>query len=224
MVNHTVTSESSIILPRNIGILFFLRSYAEPAICGMIETMKQRELLDFLHALECLKTNGRHSVTCGGVTETVAAHSWRLAVFAMLILPEFPEIDGEKLIRMCLIHDFGEAITGDIPSFLKTDANEETETDAVGALVRRLPEPQRGVFSALFAEMDAMLTKEARLYKALDKMEAVIQHNESDLSTWIPLEYELNQTYAVENAAEFPYLKELRELMQEDTRNKIAGK
>ena len=190
----------------------------------MIESMKQRELLDFLHALECLKTNGRHSVTCGGITETVAAHSWRLAVFAMLILPELPEIDGDKLIRMCLIHDFGEAITGDIPSFLKTDDNEETETDAVGTLIRRLPEPQRSMFSALFAEMDAMQTKEARLYKALDKMEAVIQHNESDLSTWIPLEYELNQTYAVENAAEFPYLKELRELMQEDTRKKIAEK
>ena len=190
----------------------------------MIGFMKQRELLDFLNALECLKTNGRHSYTCGGIQETVAAHSWRLAVFAMLILPEFPEIDGDKLIRMCLIHDFGEAITGDIPSFLKTDANEETETDAVGALIRRLPEPQQGVFRELFAEMDAMQTREARLYKALDKMEAVIQHNESDLSTWIPLEYELNQTYAVENAAEFPYLKELRELMQEDTRRKIAGK
>ena len=76
----------------------------------------------------------------------------------------------------------------------------------------------------LFSEMDALESNESRLYKALDKMEAVIQHNESDLSTWIPLEYELNQTYAVENAAEFPYLKELRELMQEDTRNKIAGK
>jgi len=189
---------------------------------GMIEAMKQRELLDFLHALECLKTNGRHSVTCGGVTESVAAHSWRLSVMALLLLPEFPEIDGDKLIRMCLIHDFGEAITGDIPSFLKTDANEATETDAIGSLIGTLPEPQRGMLRALFAEMDAMQTKEARLYKALDKMEAVIQHNESDISTWIPLEYELNLTYAAENAAEFPYLKELRTMMAEDTRQKIA--
>ncbi len=187
----------------------------------MIEHMKQRELLDFLSALECLKTNGRHSVTCGGVVETVAAHSWRLGVMALLLLPEFPDIDGDKLIKMCLIHDFGEAITGDIPSFLKTEENESTEVNAVGSLVDSLPEPQKGMLHALFSEMDAMQTREARLYKALDKMEAVIQHNESDISTWIPLEYELNLTYAVDNAAEFPYLKELRALMAEDTKQKI---
>jgi putative hydrolase of HD superfamily len=189
----------------------------------MIEHMKQRELLDFLSALECLKTNGRHSVTCGGITETVAAHSWRLSVMALLLLPEFPEIDGNKLVKMCLIHDFGEAITGDIPSFLKTEENETTEVDAVGALVDTLPEPQRNMLHTLFDEMDAMQTKEARLYKALDKMEAVIQHNESDISTWIPLEYELNLTYAVENAEEFPYLKELRTMMAEDTIRKIEN-
>jgi putative hydrolase of HD superfamily len=69
--------------------------------------------------------------------------------------------------------------------------------------------------------MDEMRTPEARLFKALDKLEAVLQHNESDISTWIPLEYEMNLTYAVDNAAEFPYLKELRALMIEDTKKKI---
>jgi len=183
--------------------------------------LKQRDLLDFLRRLECLKTNGRHSTTVGGVTETVAAHSWRLAVLALLIAAEFPEIDGNKLIRMCLVHDFGEAITGDIPSFLKTEAHEATEENAVQTLLSTLPEPQRESLTVLFAEMDARETTEARLYKALDKLEAVIQHNESDISTWLPLEYELQQTYAVENASEFPYLKELRALMLEDTLKKI---
>ena len=183
--------------------------------------MEQRELLDFLHKLECLKTNGRHSTTVGGITETVAAHSWRLSVLALLIAPEFPQIDGNKLLRMCLIHDFGEAITGDIPSFLKTDAHEVTEVNAVQALLSTLPEPQRGELTTLFSEMDALESNESRLYKALDKMEAVIQHNESDISTWLPLEYELQQTYAVENASEFPYLRQLRALMLEDTLNKI---
>ena len=184
--------------------------------------MKQRELLNFLHRLECLKTNGRHSTTVGGITETVAAHSWRLSVLALLVAPEFPEIDGNKLIRMCLIHDFGEAITGDIPSFLKTKDHEKTEDNAVQTLLATLPEPQRGQLSALFSEMDALESQEARIYKALDKLEAVIQHNESDISTWLPLEYDLQQTYAVENASEFPYLKQLRALMLEDTLQKIA--
>lgn len=184
--------------------------------------MQQRELLDFLGKLECLKTNGRHSVTRGGITETVAAHSWRLAVFALLVAPEFPEIDANKLLRMCLIHDFGEAITGDIPSFLKTKENERTEENAVETLLSTLPEPHRDELTALFTEMDAHTTPEARLYKALDKMEAVIQHNESDISTWLPLEYDLQQSYAQENAAEFPYLKELRALMLQDTLTKIT--
>ncbi|MPN23172.1 hypothetical protein SDC9_170560 [bioreactor metagenome] len=122
---------------------------------------------------------------------------------------------------MCLIHDFGEAITGDIPSFLKTKDHEETEESAVKALLSALPEPQRGELSKLVVEMDALATTEARLYKALDKLEAVIQHNESDICTWLPLEYELQQTYAQENAAEFPYLKELRALMLKDTLKKI---
>ena len=183
--------------------------------------MQQRELLNFLNKLECLKTNGRHSTTRGGITETVAAHSWRLAVLAMLVAPEFPEIDGNKLIRMCLIHDFGEAITGDIPSFLKTEEHEATEENAVATLLSCLPEPHRAELTTLFGEMDAHETPEARLYKALDKMEAVIQHNESDISTWLPLEYDLQQTYALENAAEFPYLKELRMLMLQDTLDKI---
>jgi putative hydrolase of HD superfamily len=183
--------------------------------------MQQRELLDFLHRLECLKTNGRHSTTVGGVTETVAAHSWRLAVLALLIAPEFPALDGNKLIRMCLIHDFGEAITGDIPSFLKTKEHEATEDNAVQTLLSTLPEPHYGDLKTLFAEMDAQQSAEARLYKALDKMEAVIQHNESDISTWLPLEYELQQTYAQENAAEFPYLRELRAIALDDTLKKI---
>ena len=184
--------------------------------------MEQRELLDFLHKLECLKTNGRHSTTVGGITETVAAHSWRLSVLALLIAPEFPQIDGNKLLRMCLIHDFGEAITGDIPSFLKTDAHEVTEVNAVQALLSTLPEPQRGELTALFSEMDALESNESRLYKALDKMEAVIQHNESDISTWLPLEYDLQLTYGEENVEFSPYMRQLKAEVNDRTREKIA--
>ena len=184
--------------------------------------MEQRELLNFLHRLECLKTNGRHSTTVGGITETVAAHSWRLAVLAMLVAPEFPGLDGNKLIRMCLIHDFGEAITGDIPSFLKTQANEATEEDAVQTLLSTLPEPQRTELKTLFAEMDAQQSAEARLYKALDKMEAVIQHNESDISTWLPLEYDLQLTYGEENVEFSPYMRQLKAEVNDRTREKIA--
>ncbi|MEG2215542.1 MAG: HD domain-containing protein, partial [Clostridia bacterium] len=156
--------------------------------------MKPREFLDFLERIETLKTNTRHCTTKGGMPETVAAHSWRIAVMALLLTDTFPELDMNKVMKMCLIHDFGEAVTGDIPSFLKTGQNEATETDAVDGLLATLPEPQQGMLTALYVEMDAQQTQEARIYKALDKLEAVIQHNESDISTWIPLEFMLNRT------------------------------
>ena len=183
--------------------------------------MKPRELLDFLGAIETLKTNARHSITRGGVPETVAAHSWRMAVMALLVAPEVGDVDEDKLIRMCLIHDFGEAVTGDIPTFLKSADDEKTEDDALARLLLQLPKAKRDDLEALFSEMKDMQTREARLYKALDKLEAVIQHNESDIATWIPIEYTLNLDYGMENAAEFPFLRELRALMHADTQRKI---
>ena len=78
-------------------------------------------------------------------------------------------------------------------------------------------------FIEVLKNLDALETDEARLYKALDKLEAVIQHNESDIATWLPREYELNLTYADENVAFSDYLKRLREEIRRETRDKIAA-
>jgi putative hydrolase of HD superfamily len=69
--------------------------------------------------------------------------------------------------------------------------------------------------------MEALETREARLYKALDKIEAVISHNESDIRTWLPLEYDLQLTYGRGNMAFSEYMKELRALVDDWTREKI---
>ena len=78
--------------------------------------------------------------------------------------------------------------------------------------------------AALYEEMNAQQTTEARLCKALDKLEAVIQHNESPIDTWEPHEYELNLTYAFKAVAFSPWLKELRQAIYEDTEEKIREK
>ena len=88
--------------------------------------MEDRTLLDFLARAEKLKCNTRHSWTSSDRHESVAEHSWRISLMAMLLTKEFPEADMDKVIRMCLIHDLGEAFTGDIPTcFLKNVPNEE---------------------------------------------------------------------------------------------------
>ena len=184
--------------------------------------MQVDSLLNVLHVAERLKDTTRHCYTSGGRHESVAEHSWRLALLAFFLRDEFPELDMDKVIRMCLIHDLGECFTGDIPTFLKTDADTDKEDNLLDRWVRTLPEPYCTDMAALYAEMNALETDEAKLYKALDKLEAVIQHNESPLDTWIPREYELNLTYGKDAAAFSPYLRELRAAVRRDTERKIA--
>ncbi len=184
--------------------------------------MQVDSLLNVLHVAERLKDATRHCYTSGGRHESVAEHSWRLALFAFFLRDEFPELDMDKVIRMCLIHDIGECFTGDIPTFLKTAADADKEDDLLAQWVNTLPEPYRADMAALYAEMNALETGEARLYKALDKLEAVIQHNESPLDTWLPREYELNLTYGDQNVAFSPYLTALRAAVRRDTEQKIA--
>ena len=70
--------------------------------------MKPVELLEILHTAERLKDVTRHSYTSGGRHESVAEHSWRITLMAFLLRDEFPELDMDKVLRMCLIHDLGE--------------------------------------------------------------------------------------------------------------------
>jgi len=179
--------------------------------------MDARKLIDFLRVMERLKDTPRHCWTTGGRRESVAEHSWRVALMAMLMADEFPELDIDRVIRMCLVHDIGEAITGDIPTFVKTDADRVVEGREVDALIGGLPEPWPRWLGDLFDEMEALQTPEAKLYKALDRMEAIQSHNESAVETWLPLEYELNLTYGEKDAAFSPYLTILRAEMRKDT-------
>ena len=185
--------------------------------------MEPRALLDALHVAERLKDATRHCYTSGGRRESVAEHSWRITLMAYLVKDEFPEADMDKVIRMCLIHDLGECFTGDIPSFLKTQTDEDTEERLLFAWVESLPEPNRGEMRALYEEMAARETLEARIYKAMDSLEAVIQHNESDIGTWADNEYALNMTYGDDKVAFSPYLRRLREEIRADTRAKIEA-
>ena len=185
--------------------------------------MEPREFLDILHVAERLKDTSRHCTTSKGRRESVAEHSWRIALMAMLLQNEFPELDVDRVTRMCLIHDLGECFTGDIPTFLKTDADMETEDRLLDRWVRSLPAPLSEELSALYAEMNALETPEAKLYKSLDKLEAVIQHNESPIDTWEPNEYELNKTYAFDTVAFSDWLTALRREIYNDTIEKIAS-
>ena len=184
--------------------------------------MNRRDYLEILHVAERLKDTPRHCTTTNRRTESVAEHSWRISLMAFLLRHEFPELDIDRVVGMCLIHDLGECFTGDIPTFIKTEAERNTEDVLLRQWVKTLPPELSGDFTELYAEMDAQQTKEAKLYKALDKLEALIQHNESPLDTWSENEFELNKTYAFDATAFSAWLTEPREAVLEDTVKKIA--
>ncbi len=186
--------------------------------------MDCRKYIEFLNAIEKLKCNTRHSWTSSGRQESVAEHSWRLTVMAMLCGDEYPNVDINKVMRMCLIHDLGEAITGDVPAFLKTQNDETDEELAIERLISLLPSNTRAEFKLLFSEMKEMRTDEAKLYKALDNIEALISHNEADISTWLPREYAENLTYGQKNSEWSDWTRELREVIKQDSIEKICRK
>ena len=184
--------------------------------------MEARELLKAMVVAVRLKDTTRHCYTEKGRHESVAEHCWMAALMAFFLQEEFPEADMDKVIRMCLIHDLGEAFTGDIPTFEKTEENERTEEQLLREWVAALPKVCRDEMTALYDEMERRETLESRIYKAIDNLEAVIQHNFSDLSTWIQREYELNKTYGDDKVAFSPYLTALREEVRQDTLRKIG--
>ena len=186
--------------------------------------MNAKEYLEILHTAEKLKDTLRHCTTTNRRPESVAEHSWRVSLMAFLVKHEFPGIDIVKVVEMCLIHDLGECFTGDIPTFLKTKADSSREDTLLHQWVETLPAELSKDLSALYAEMDAQETAEAKLYKALDKLEAVIQHNESPLDTWAENEYEMNKTYAFDTVAFSVWLTELRKEVLAETLEKIGEK
>ena len=183
--------------------------------------MDARTYLEILHVAEKLKDTPRHCTTTKGKTESVAEHSWRVSLMALFLRREFPDVDIDKVVSMCLIHDLGECFTGDIPTFVKTDSDRQVEDSLLDQWIASLPAELSSDLRDLYREMDEQKTKEAKIYKALDKLEALIQHNESPISTWSENEYELNKTYAF-NTVEFSeWLTDLRKEILQDTLDKI---
>jgi putative hydrolase of HD superfamily len=181
--------------------------------------MTPQNLMDILAVLEKLKCNTRHSYTSNGRQESVADHCWRLAVMAMLLRPEFPGLDHDKLLKLCLIHDWGEALTGDIPVFDKTTKHDAIEQTAILRIVDMLPTALQPEYRALFAELSALETPESRLCHALDKLEGVLQHNEGGFDSWDSHEHVFNLTYAADESQWFDFTARLRQQIRKDTRD-----
>ena len=96
-----------------------------------------KEYLNFIKEVEGLKSTLRTAWTVSGRQESTAEHSWRLALGAAVLCHEFPELDREKVMLMCLVHDLGELYSGDVSAALRPDAgkkHEQEQRDVVKAV------------------------------------------------------------------------------------------
>lgn len=177
--------------------------------------------LDFIKEAEGLKSTHRTAWTASGDRESTAEHSWRLALFAAVLCREFPELDRDKVMFMCLVHDLGEIYSGDISAALMPDADKkhEQEQQDVARAVSGLPGPCGEEIQNLCREYNEGTTPEARFVKALDKAETIIQHvqgkNPGDF------DYKFNLTYGREYFRQDQRLKLLREIIDRDTQKRM---
>jgi len=114
-------------------------------------------------------------------TESVAAHSFGVAVTAMLLADELQthgvEVDVEKLVRIALLHDWAEARVGDMPrtatEYFGADTRRRAESAAFGDMVSHLGNRVR--YDGLYNDYELRESVEARLVKAADILDLLMQ-------------------------------------------------
>ena len=179
--------------------------------------------LEFLRATERLKVVTRSAYTSAGKQETVAEHSWRLCLMALVLRDEFPDVDLGKLLAMCVVHDLGEAIGGDVPAPEQarrraadphaTKAAQERED--LLTLLAPLPAPMRQTITALWDEYEAATSPEARAAKALDKLETILQHTQG--ANPPDFDYRFNLGYGRAFTDGHPAIVRLRAVLDRET-------
>lgn len=112
--------------------------------------------LEFLREAERLKTSCAPR-TSSGRPESTAEHSWRLCLMALAFEDQLAGLDLGKVLRMCVVHDLGEAIHGDIPAVEQAahpDKGEQERADLL-QLTRHLDTPLRDRLLALWTNTSA---------------------------------------------------------------------
>lgn len=183
--------------------------------------MDAGRLLAFIQEIEPMKSQTRTAWTASGRRESVAEHSWRLCVMAMAVAWQRPELDERRMLEMCLVHDLGEVYEGDVSAALGADTGKEPrEAAAVARAASRLPEALARRVTDLWREYEACVTPEARMVKALDKAETIVQHNQG--SNPADFSYDFNLKYGAEYFAADEDLGALRALLDKDTRKRMG--
>ncbi|WP_153771506.1 HD domain-containing protein [Labrenzia sp. CE80] len=191
------------------------------------ETDRLARIIGFVQVAEALKDTLRSARTGQGRVESTAEHTWRLCLMIILFEADLADVDVLKLLKICVIHDLGEAISGDVPapSQSSDDGRAARERQDLLTLCKALPEDLSAEVVMLWDEYADAKSPEAILAKGFDKIETMLQHvkgrNEPDF------DYAFNLGYSREATGRHPLLRNLRSLTDNLTQREMifqAGK
>ena len=180
-------------------------------------------ILAFLRQAEQLKNMTRSGHTSGGRRESVADHTWRLCLMAMVLADRFDGLDVARLLKICIIHDLGEAINGDIPAIEQGDMEDKGVAERADLLQLLAPLPQKVMteITELWDEYEHAASPEARVAKALDKLETILQHNQGKNPD--DFDYRFNLDYGKAYTSSHPLIVTIREVLDRETATRAAA-
>jgi 5'-deoxynucleotidase YfbR-like HD superfamily hydrolase len=180
-------------------------------------------ILEFLRLAERLKTVTRSGWTSTGERESVAEHTWRLCLMAMLLYRGSPHIDMARLLKICLVHDLGEALRGDIPAPAQASGGGKAEQERADLveLTQALPETSRLEILQLWDDYESGDSPEGRLAKGLDKLETILQHNQGLNPP--DFDYAFNLDYGRSYTAGDPLMSAVRQRLDEETARRATA-
>jgi len=187
--------------------------------------------LELFKYIEKLKVEYRHSWKSDGKRESVAEHTWMMAIVAYFLFDEIDiPLNREKTIKMILIHDLVEIFAEDIPAFEKSERKNrkhENEQKALAQLLSFLPNKKlQQEVSSLWYEFEEKKTNEAKYANAMDKMEVIIQHNLTNIKSWAQGDFDVNPYYRDELFEFDSFLRRFKDQVNIDVMDKVekAGK
>lgn len=186
------------------------------------EIDRLRSILAFLQAAEQLKNTLRSATTSQGRTESTAEHTWRLSLMIMMFDKDLLDCDLHRLLKLCIVHDLGEAISGDIPAIYQDASNDKAARERADLIELCTPLPQdlHDEILGLWDEYDAAATPEAILAKGFDKLETILQHAIGKNAP--EFDYAFNLTYGATQTDRHPLLRQIRQLADKATRDRMA--
>ena len=171
-------------------------------------------LLEFLSNVGKLKGLPRTGWVESGILEpeSVAEHSFRTAVLAML-LADLQGLDSGKAVKMALLHDLAEAVTGDLTYREKCSrglAYQTEEEKAIDRLFSRLPRDVAASYRALWDELREASSPEAKVAAQADKAEMLLQASEYEGKGVAPSRLERFWHSMVDDGLASELLREIR--------------